>query len=121
MMRPKEALGFYEYFVRKRSLLRKFFEAREARMFKRALRNISDGENPSGWVLAQPSSADRDITLDPFAENDFIRWETDLYYFPNERVRKEWLDYHWEEFRLTRLTGETMLGRPILQVTGTNR
>ena len=93
--RPREALGFYEYFVRSRTFFRKFRETRESHRFQRALRNISKGENPSGWVLTRPSPKDKGIEVAPFAASNFIRWGADLYYFPNATVRDEWLNYHW--------------------------
>lgn len=118
--RPKEELGFYEYFVQKRAFFKEFYEGREARLFEKALLNISRGENPSGWVLSRPSEQDRGLEIAPLENSNFIRWGTDLYYFPNAKVREDWLAYHWKSYELSGTNDETMMGRPVLEICGTS-
>ncbi len=50
--RPKEALGYYEYFIDVRKKRFIFLPSRELKYFEKALYNISEGKNPSGYDLA---------------------------------------------------------------------
>ena len=98
--RPKEQFGYYEYFidVRKKRFL--FFPSNELEYFEKALLNISLGKNPSGWMLTKPSEKDKGIEIQPMSDNYFYTWDDEIYFFPNNSIRDEWLNYHWKKYRL---------------------
>ncbi len=98
--RPKEQLGHYEYFidVRKKRFL--FFPANELEYFEKALLNISSGKNPSDWVLTKPSEKDKGIVVEPISDNCFYAWDDEIYFFPNNSIRDEWLNYHWQKYQI---------------------
>ncbi len=97
--RPKENLGYYEYFIdiRKRRFL--FFPSKELEYFEKALINISEGKNPSDWVLTRPSKKDKGIKVQPISESCFYTWDDEIYFFPNDDIRNEWLDWHWKKYQ----------------------
>ena len=98
--RPKETLGYYEYFMDTRRRRFILLPSKEPGLFEQALKNISEGKNPSDWVLTRPSEKDFGIKITPVLQNCFYRWEDDIYYFPNDNVKNEWFDWHWKEYEL---------------------
>jgi len=99
--RPKESLGYYEYFIdirKKRFLL---FPSNELKLFTKALHNISEGKNPSKWILTKPSEKDFGIQIKPISENCFYQWDDDLYYFPNNEIKEVWFNWNWINYQLS--------------------
>jgi hypothetical protein len=98
--RPKEVLGYYEYFIDVRKKRFTFLPSKELKSFEKALYNISEGKNPSGWILTEPSEDDIGIRIKPLSENCFYKWEDDLYFFPNDKIKNEWFEWHWKNYEL---------------------
>lgn len=98
--RPKESHGFYEYLMDIRQSRFLFFKSKELALFEKALGNISEGKNPSGWNLTRPSEKDFGLDILPFSENAFYLYKNDIFFFPNEAIMKEWFEWHWQEYSI---------------------
>jgi len=116
--RPKEALGFYEYFMDTRKRRYILLPSDEPQLFQTAIENIRTGKNPGGWVLTKPSEKDKGIYVMPFSQNAFYVTEGDTFFFPNQDILNEWLEWHWTKCTIEN-SNENIFGIPIKYIKGT--
>ncbi len=117
--RPKDRLGYYEYYmdIRKRRFL--LFPSKEPSLFIAALMSIARGENPSGWILSRPSMKDFGLDVDPACDFVFYRLDGALLFFPNKKIQAEWIEYNLLSHRISEPSPSTTIGGiKVLDMTG---
>lgn len=108
--RPKDRLGYYEYYMdtRKRRFL--LLPSREPSLFITALKGIARGENPSGWIISRPSTKDLGLKIDPVEDFVFYRLDDALLFFPNEKLKIEWIEYNLSSHYVTEPSPSVSIG-----------
>jgi len=99
--RPKDRLGYYEYYMDTRKRQFFLFPSREPDLFIAALTRIARGVNPSGWIITRPSEKEVGLKIDPVKDFVFYRLDDALLFFPNRQLKAEWVEYNLSSQRIS--------------------